>query len=200
MKLFHKPSDYQAFLKLMVQAAGRVPSMRLLAYCLMPNHWHLALWPRNDGDLAAYMSWLTNTHVRRWRQHWHSIGEGHVYQGRYKNFLVQKDDHFLTLIRYIEANPVRAKLVTRAQEWRWSSLTPGGDERPALCEWPVLRPEDWTQIVNAPLAEEQLERVRLSLKRGRPLGTDSWVKQTARRLGLEFTLRPRGRPRNQRKR
>src|SRR3954468_2853359 len=122
MKLFHKDADYAAFVNLLADAAERVPGVRLLAYCLMPNHWHLVLWPRQRGELSKYMAWLSNTHVRRWRQHWHSVGQGHVYQGRYKSFLVQDKAYFLALARYVEANPRRAKLVHRAQDWAWSSL------------------------------------------------------------------------------
>jgi putative transposase len=196
MRLFHKPEDYQAFVKLLGQANDRVPGMRLLGYCLMPNHWHLALWPREDGELARYMSWLSNTHVRRRRQHWHSVGQGHVYQGRYKSFLVQEDDYFLTLMRYIEANPVRAGMVKRAEDWRWSSLgVRVAKDAPRLADWPVTRPRQWSWRVNQSLQEVELNAIRTSIKRGRPLGEDDWVHRTAERLGLLFTLRERGRPR-----
>src|SRR5260221_3441967 len=122
MRLFRKPADYDAFANLLADAAERVPAMRLLGYCLMPNHWHLILWPRAAGDLSAYVGWLSNTPVPRRRQHWHTVGQGHVYQGRFKSFPVQDDAHLLTLLRYVESNPLRAKLVTRAEQWRWSSL------------------------------------------------------------------------------
>jgi putative transposase len=197
MRLFRKPADYDAFVQLLQEAGQRVPRMRLLGYCLMPNHWHLVLWPREDGELARYMSWVSNTHVRRWRQHWHSVGQGHVYQGRYKSFLVQDDDYFLTLMRYVEANPLRAKLVKRAEHWRWSSLgvLPGRKDVPLIAPWPVARPRLWRSLVNEPLLEPELAKVRESLKRGRPLGEEAWVRRTAERLGLAFTLRDRGRPR-----
>src|ERR1700694_260631 len=116
--VFHKNGDYAAFLKLLGQAAERTP-VRLVAYCLMPNHFHLALWPRGDGDLSDYMMWLLTAHVRRYHQHYHS--NGHVWQGRFKAFPIQEDDHLLTVLRYIERNPVRVGLVQLAQQWRWSS-------------------------------------------------------------------------------
>jgi putative transposase len=75
----------------------------------MSNHWHLVLWPRAAGDLSSFMRWLSNTHVRRWRQHRHTVGEGHVYQGRFKNFPIQNDAHLLTVLRYVEANPERKR-------------------------------------------------------------------------------------------
>ena len=196
MKLFHKPADYDAFLNLLADAAERVPGVRLLGYCLMPNHWHLVLWPREEGELSAYMRWLANTHVRRWRQQAHSVGQGHVYQGRFKSFPVQDDRHYLTLLRYVEANPPRAKLVRQAERWRWSSLgaAKSPDGRRLLSAGPLPRPRDWAGIVNEPLNEEHLALARESVKRGRPFGEAAWVKRTAERLGLGFTIRERGRP------
>src|SRR4051812_26631132 len=69
MRIFAKPGDFIAFIKLLQEACDRVPGMRVLAYCLMGNHWHLVLWPTQDTDLAKFVGWISNTHVRRWRQH-----------------------------------------------------------------------------------------------------------------------------------
>ena len=85
--------------------------MRLLAYCLMPNHFHVLLWPREDGDLSRFMSWLTMTHTQRWHAHHRTAGTGHLYQGRFKSFSVQSAEHFLTVCRYVERNALRANLV-----------------------------------------------------------------------------------------
>src|SRR5205823_2191462 len=126
----HKHGDFAAFVKLLREAGERTP-VRLLAYCLMPNHFHLVLWPRADGDLSDYMRWLLTAHVRRYHQHYHS--SGHVYQGRFRSFPIQEDDHLLTVLRYAERNPVRAGLVERAQDWRWSSAAlDRGPEPPPL--------------------------------------------------------------------
>jgi len=114
MSLFDKPADYEAFEKVLAEAAGHV-RMRLLTYCLMPNHWHLVLYPRATGDLSRYMHRVTTTHVRRWHEHRHSAGRGHLYQGTYKSFLIQQDRHFLTVCRYVERNALRANLVGRAE-------------------------------------------------------------------------------------
>jgi hypothetical protein len=94
--------------------------MRVLAYCLLNNHFHLILRPHNDGDLSRWMQWLLTSHVRRYHRHYHS--SGHVWQGRFKAFPVQDDDHPLTVIRYVERNPLRANLVKYAERWPWSSL------------------------------------------------------------------------------
>src|SRR5277367_3551182 len=127
--VFRKQGDFDAFVKLLAQAGER-SDVRLLAFCLMPNHFHLVLWPRRDGDLSDYMMWLTTAHVRRYHQHYHS--SGHVWQGRFRAFPIQKDEHLLTVHRYVERNPVRAGLVGRAEDWRWSSAAPIREGLPVL--------------------------------------------------------------------
>jgi putative transposase len=202
LPLFEKDADYEAFLRVLAEACERVP-VRLLSYCVMPNHWHLVLWPRRDGDLSRFVGWLTLTHTQRWHAHRHSTGTGHVYQGRFKSFPVEEDDHFLTLCRYAERNPLRARLVRQAEDWRWSSLwqraTGTTDNRPPLADWPVPRPRRWTAIVNAAQTQAEEEALRLAIQRGRPVGGEAWVARAAKRLGLEGTLRPRGRPPKQEK-
>jgi putative transposase len=198
LRVFHKPGDYQAFLDLLVLGKERA-NVELFGFCLMPNHWHLVLRPHRPADLAAYLSWVTNTHVKRYRAHYPRTS-GHLYQGRYKSFPVQEDSYFLSLLRYVEANPLRAKrqLVSRAQDWEWSSLGCDAQEaRELLSPWPLRRPPDWTKMVNRPLPDAERERIKASLERGRPLGDDRWTADTARRLGLQFTLNRRGRPRRQ---
>jgi putative transposase len=159
----------------------------------MPNHWHLVLRPKSNRDLAAYIGWVSNTHVRRYHEHYKSRGGGHVYQGRYKSFPVQEDGHLLTVLRYVEANAGRAKLAERAEGWAWSSAAMRGVEG-LLDSWPVDRPVDWLECLNEPMPQKQVEMARTSVVRGRPFGGEEWVRRTARRLGLEFTLRARGRP------
>ena len=141
--LFRKDGDFAAFLALLAEGVERYP-VDVLAYCLMGNHWHLLLRPRTDSALPRLMGWLGTTHARRRHAH---LGDapGHLYQGRYKSFPVQDDEHFLIVARYIEANPVRAKLVRRAQDWRWSSVRPFA-EGPAIAAWPVHRPAGWLRL------------------------------------------------------
>lgn len=197
-RLFRKQGDYAAFEQILQEAADFVP-MRLLAYCLMPNHWHLVLWPKGDGDLSEYLRWLTVTHSQRWHAHHHTAGTGPIYQGRYKSFPVQEDNHYLTLCRYVERNALRAKLVTRAESWRWSSLWQRlhAPEGTLLTEGPLPLPGDWLDFVNQPQTITELEQLRLSVVRGTPFGTEVWQRRAAEALGLETTLRPRGRPRKQ---
>lgn len=148
---------------------------------------------------------LTTTHVRRWHLHRHSVGLGHLYQGLYKSFPIQQDEHFLTVCRYVERNALRANLVERAEHWPWSSLAlrrlpPAEivrDKLPALSDWPVERPRQWLQRVNQPQSADEEEALRRSVQRGRPFGGAIWARNTATRLGLESTFRPRGRPRKE---
>jgi putative transposase len=196
--LFDKTEDYATFEKVLRQADAQVP-MRLLAFCLMPNHWHLVLWPRQDGDLSHYMRWLTVTHTQRWHAHHHTSGMGPLYQGRFKSFPIQEDDHLRTVCRYVERNPLRAGLVRRAEKWRWSCLwhRAQGTADLLLSPWPFALPDQWVDHVNQVETEAELEAVRRCVQRGSPFGQEPWLKATAKRLGLESTLRPRGRPKKQ---
>jgi REP-associated tyrosine transposase len=194
--LFHKEGDFDAFQQLLIEACQLVP-VRVLSFCLMPNHWHLVLWPLRDGELSKFMAWLTNTHVKRYRQHYHDPGAGHLYQGRFKSFPVQDDRHFLTLCRYVEANPLRANLVQQPADWRWSSfrLRKDGDEEKLLTAWPLERPANWEQLVLERIEHNELGQLRHSVSRGTPFGHEQWSKGMAAALGLAATLRKRGRPR-----
>src|SRR5262245_23390883 len=183
MNVFHKDADFRAFVDLMADALAKRP-MRILAYCLMSNHFHLVLWPRRDGDLSRWMQWLLTAHVRRY--HRLRGTSGHVWQGRFKAFPIQQDEHLLTVMRYVERNPLRAGLVRTAQAWRWSSL--GGDaERPAglLHAGPVRRPGNWVKRVNRFESPEEVEALRRCTKRGVPFGEAGWVVKMAGKLGLE---------------
>ncbi|MFH1266789.1 MAG: transposase [Planctomycetota bacterium] len=194
-EVFHKEDDYAAFVRLVEEACERLP-MRVLAYCLMPNHFHLVLWPHGDGDLSRWMQWLLTSHVRRYHRHYHT--SGHVWQGRFKAFPIQQDEHLLTVLRYVERNPLRANLVERAQQWRWSSA--GMWRKKELPAWlhvgPVRYEGNWLQWLNRPQTEAEEAALRKCIARGRPYGGPLWRRRTAKRLGLESSLRPRGRPRS----
>ncbi len=149
------------------------------------------------------MQWLTMTHAQRWHAHRHTGGRGHLYQSRFKSFAIQKDGHFLNVCRYVERNALRAKLVRRAENWRWSSLAARDGKAEAmkelLADWPVDRPTDWVQWVNEAEDPKELMALRCSRDRGRPYGGASWVGTTARRLGVESSLRAVGRPKKAKK-
>ena len=197
--IFEKDGDFLAFERALCETVARSP-MRILGYLVMPNHWHLVLWPRGHGDLGAFMQRLTTTHVRRWHLHRGSVGHGHLYQGTYKSFPVKSDEHLVTVLRYVERNALRAGLVRRAEDWEWSSLwrwrhPKAAEDKPPLIPWPVDRPGDWLAQVNLALSADELGALRTSVNRGRPLGDSIWQARVAKRLGLESTFRPAGRPR-----
>ncbi len=194
--VFHKEDDYIAFMKLVGDACERLP-MRVLGWCLLSNHVHMVLWPREDGDLSRWMQRLLTSYVRRYHRDYHS--SGHVWQGRFKAFPIQQDEHLLTVLRYVEQNPLRANLVRRAEDWPWSSLPLfGGPDAPSfLHPGPFPRGDDWLRWVNQPQTEAELAALRKCRDRGSPYGSENWQKLTARRLGLESTLRSRGRPRKE---
>jgi putative transposase len=197
LPLLETPAEYTAFEKILAEAHAQT-GIRIAAYCLMPTHWHLLLWPRRDGELSEVLRWLTVTHTQRWHAYHHTAGTGPVYQGRFKSFPVQTDEHFLTVARYVERNALRAKLVPRAEDWQWSSLWRRTQEDPKrtawLSDWPMDQPRDWVVRVNRPQGAAELEAIRTSVQRGRPFGEEGWVRRMVKRFGMEATLRPPGRP------
>ena len=198
--MFQQDEDYAAFLKLLQEAGERV-AMRLVSYCLMPNHFHLVLWPREDGDLSRFMQWLLTSHVRRYHRHYRS--SGHVWQGRFKAFPIQADAHLLTVLRYVERNPLRAK------GWACKAETLAlvvGRHAPATwsvrgCTPARCRGADWLAWVNRPLTVAELAAVRECVARGTPYGTERWQRKTAVELGLESAcVREAGRGRRRKSR
>jgi putative transposase len=191
------PQDYERydFLRALEIACLAV-SMRVVAWCLMPNHVHLVVWTRKPGDLGRFVHRLLSIHVRR---HHARLGtSGRIWQGRFKSFPIKDDAHLLTVLRYVERNPVRARLTDRAEDWRWSSARwwlPNAT-RPSWADpGPVARPEPWLAHVNTPQTAAELQAVRRSVQRGTPWGDPAWAQAAAQRLRLLPTLRRRGRPR-----
>jgi putative transposase len=194
LRIFRKAGDFEACEAILGEGVERF-DMRLCGYCVMGTHWHLVLWPREDGDLSEFMKWLTGTHSHRWHGAHGTLGIGHLYQGRYRSFPVQEDVHYLTLMRYVESNPLRAGLVQRSGEWAWSSLAVRvGAEKPLrLSDGPVELPRQWGRLVDG-FADVPAGEIDACVQRGRPFGEDKWRVKTARALSLESSLNPRGRP------
>ncbi len=197
--VFHSDADYTSMTQLMMDAQAHV-RVELLAWCLMPNHMHLVIRPAGDGDLARWMHWLLTTHVQLHRVRHRTTGR--IWQGRYKAFPIQTDRHLLTVLRYVERNPVRAGLTPHANEWKWSSARErrrAGTPRSLLACSPVPLPSPWLEWVDTPLTDAELVAIRACVRRDRPLGEASWTREVAGRLDLLGTLRPRGRPRVERR-
>src|SRR5258708_11168441 len=146
---FEVEEDYILFVQLLDEARSRYP-MRILTYCLMPNHWHLLLWPEHDGDLSKYMHWLTGTHARLWRRATATEGQGAVYQSRFAAVPIIDSWHLLIAWRYIERNPLVASLCDRAEAWPWSSAArPLDDNRRLLVDQPPFPlPVNWAESLN----------------------------------------------------
>ncbi len=180
MTIFEKDDDYAAFERVLEESHAR-DALRILAYCVMPNHWHMVVWPKRGADeqVSEFFRWLTVTHTQRWHAHHHTAGSGHLYQGRFHS--------------------VRANLVEQAEAWRWSSAwryCHGDDtQQSLLADWPIPRPRNWRSRVNQALNPVELDALHRSVQRGRPYGSDAWCRRTIARLGLEWTVRSRGRPR-----
>ena len=207
--IFHKPADYALFESTLEQALLRF-NLRLLTYTIMPNHFHLLLWPRKNeaGKLSLFMKWLQQTHTQRWHAHRKNAGKsarGRLYGSRFKAFPVQSarnDFHFLRKIaRHIERNPLRVHLVQSADLWQPGALyrrlhgTP--DSRQLLAAWPEgAYPGDkkWRASLHQPLTAQEQKSLTQSLHRQSPFGTPAWQTTIAKSLHLQHTLRPPGRP------
>lgn len=192
VRLFSSAADYDAFLRVLREALAKTPT-RLLAFCIMPNHWHLVIWPIAN-ELPNFMHLLTMTHAKRWHRHHRTTGTGPVYQNRYHSVPVQTETHFVTVVRYVERNPVRAGLTVRAEDWAWSSVGVGcrNCDSVHLAEWPIPRPPDWLEHVNVNMSRGELDSVRDAVRRHRPIGDEGWVTAIAARYNL--SLRGPGRP------
>ena len=197
--IFHKHDDYEAFERILADALERSPKLELFSYCLMPNHWHLVVRPKKHGEMSRFAQWLGLTHTQRYNAHYHTTGEGHLYQGRYKSFPVQDDDHFLSVCRYVERNAFTADLCESPDQWRFGSLYRWRHgttkEKSLLSKWPISRRPNWVRWVSEPLTTKEQKRLQWSMQRGAPFGEETWVESAARKLNLESTMRPRGRPR-----
>lgn len=201
VRIFHTDKDYAQFEVILTEAVEKY-TMRLLAYCIMPNHWHLVLYPRESGDMGQFMGWLTNTHTRRWHAAKKTIGHGHLYQGRYKSFLCQTDGHFLTLARYVERNAKKANLVQRVEQWKWSSAWRREygtlEQRKMLAEWPVEIPKNYFRLLNDPQTENEEQALERATEKGTPFGNSTWIEKIVKKFGLEQTLHHVGRPKKNR--
>lgn len=196
-RIFHADNDYRHFESLMLEATELI-GMRILSYCIMSNHWHLVLYPKKDRDLSEFMRWLTTTHVRQLRVATKSVGNGHLYQGSYKSFPIEKDKHVHDVIRYVEQNPLRAHLVKRAEDWQWSSLfrrqRGNREDNKILAPLPTTLPTNYLKSVNTLLGSDPIKLIHFSVEKGKPYGSLAWTERMVKKYNLGSTLRGVGRP------
>ena len=197
--VLHGDGDYLAFLQAVADLKERKP-FELYGYCLLGNHIHLLLRPRK-GSISRILQSLLVSHTQRYHRLHRS--SGHVWQGRFKSPVIQDDEHLLTVLRYIEANPLRANLVEKAGDYRWSSFAchGGGSSDPlldpvpayeALGAGPASRQRRWSAYVHGTPDADELAAIRRSSETGLPYGEARWIDRLARRLKLDLTIRPRG--------
>jgi putative transposase len=200
--VFFDDDDYAAFLKAVGDLKLRRP-FEFYGYCLMPNHVHLLIRSL-ETPISRIVQSLLVSHTQRYHR-CHRSG-GHVWQGRFKSPVIQDDDHLLTVLRYIEANPLRARMVEAAGDYRWSSFPAHGLGRSdplldpvvayeSLAKSPATRPRRWSAFVHQTPSDEELTALRRSTRTGLPYGHPDWVERLGHRLHLDLTIRPRGRPR-----
>jgi putative transposase len=197
-EVFHKDKDYSAFVELLKEAKSRYP-VKIFGYCLMPNHFHMVVKPERGEELSKWMQWIMTSHVRRYHKHYGS--SGHIWQGRYKSFLIQEDVYLLMVLRYIEGNPVRAGLVNSAKEWTWSSHRERLEERGRILldDVPIGLQSEWRRYVDEPLTGKELEKLRQSVNKQSPYGDSRWQMKVCKAFGLESTMREKGRPKKEQK-
>ena len=198
LQIFNEDNDYQLFEKFLLDTK-ELTDMRILAYSIMPNHWHLVLHPKNDGDLGVFMHRLTNAHTRQVHVNTKTIGSGHLYQGRYKSFLVENDKYLLMLVKYVERNPVRAKLVRACENWQWGSawrrINGTKEQKKLLAPSPTPLPHGYLKWINSTDDKDDLFSIRHSVNKGVPYGKERWVEKMVATHDIETTLRAPCRPR-----
>lgn len=197
LKIFKTDKDYQRFIDILGEVKEKIGT-QILAFTIMPNHWHLVLFPKHEGDMQKFMHFLTNAHTRHVHTQTKTIGTGPLYQGRYKSFIVGTDTHLLSVIKYVERNPVRAGLVKRVEEWRWGSawirLRGTAKQKQLLSEGPVPLPQQYRAWVNGEEKDDMVNVLRTSVNKGTPFGQSEWVQAMVDTHSLRYTQRGTGRP------
>jgi putative transposase len=203
LKIFTSEKDYQLFVDLLTEAREKT-GMNIFAFTIMPNHWHLVLFPENTGDMKRFMHLLTNAHTRKVHTITKTTGTGPLYQGRYKSFMINDDVHLLTVIKYVERNPVRAGITKLVEDWKWGSgrirRYGTAKQKQLLSEGPTVLPRNYYSWVNAADKEDVIKQLRTSVNKGTPFGSDDWVNTMVDTHHLGATLRGSGRPKGSKNR
>jgi putative transposase len=195
--IFQNEDDYLSVIYTIEETLKNYP-LDIFSFCIMSNHWHFAVRSHEDGDVGKFFGSMTQKVTQRWHAYHRTTGSGHLFQGRFRSFLVQTDAYFIQLMKYVETNPLRANMVEKAEDWKWGSLYQRINRQDLasgiLAKWPVEYTGDYLADINKPLSESFLRQVRHSSTCGTPLGDESWMQQIVKKFGLEYTTRQRGRP------
>jgi putative transposase len=196
LTLFSDKKEYGLFESVLVEAQKKF-EMRIISYICMPNHFHMILFPERDGDISKFMYWFTMTLTARWHAIHKTTGSGHIFQGRYKSFLIEPSQ-LLKVVRYIERNALRASLIKNAEGWKYSSLyrrLKGSKKQKSFLYAPKgFFPKDYLSFVQEPLTLNEMESIRNSVNRGTPFGSKSWQEKMVDKFKLQASVRKRGRP------
>jgi putative transposase len=190
--VFFSDDDYAAYLDLLAEGC-RAAGVEILAYCLMPDHVHLILVPSDPGGLRAALADAHRRYSRRvnLREGW----RGYLWQGRFAS-VPMDEPHLLAAARYVELNPVRARLVKQARQWRWSSARAhlAGKDDGVVSVRPLLdRIEDWAGFLAKGLDKADHLAIQAAERTGRPLGSAAFVADLEQRLGRTLARQKPGR-------
>lgn len=191
--LFKTAADYDAFLAVVREGLSRY-KVKVIAYEVMPNHWHFVVICDRIEEVSNWLHWVTGTHAIRWNLAHRTRGTGAVYHSRFKAVPVQRETSLIRVCRYVERNALRKGLVGSAEAWEWGSLYAHcQNSHPIpLSKWPILRPVNWIEFVNRAENQAELEDLRRLLKRNQPIGDPAWQEAVAPFIGL--SMKPIGRP------
>lgn len=185
--LFEQDRDYDAFVTVLLESLARF-AVQIISFQLMPNHWHFVVLCDWIEEISNWMHWLAGTHANRWNGAHGCRGSGAVYQGRFKAIPIQHGNSLIRVCRYVERNALRKGLVDAAENWDWSSLHSVRNNRDLipLAEWPILRPENWLEIVNSEDIPHELDEFRQCIRRNHPIGEPEWQHAVAPFAGLSM--------------
>ena len=180
--VFFGDDDYRTYKALLAEGC-RAAGVAVWAYCLMPNHVHLILVPKDADGLRAALGEAHRRYTRHvnFREGW----RGYLWQGRFAS-VPMDETYLMACARYVELNPLRAKLVRRAADWRWSSARAhlaGRDDGLATAAPLLELAPDWRAFLRAGLSDAERDAIRAGERTGRPLGSDRFVARLEKRLG-----------------
>ena len=171
---FFSNDDYHVYLDLLA-CANEKADIDIWAYCLMPNHVHVVAVPYRENSLAKLFSDVHRRYTRRinFREGW----RGHLWQERFHSF-VMDEQYLLATVRYVELNPVRARLCKRPEEWRWSSVHAHlrtEDDRLVSVQPMLERVRDWQAYLQQDGDKSMTDDIRQHTRTGRPAGNDNFL-------------------------